>query len=139
MVAWAMRYILSRELWFLSSSSQPNRSGIDVVALNLAQGVTNNRPRKDSSSIAVELPSPISPVAAREADGDAFCAEGAWFKDHVVKSSVTTGGWQWVDDTTSANLQYCNHFNCHKLGYTADGAGKSLDILVSNNEWFFYL
>jgi hypothetical protein len=134
-----MRFILSRELWFLSSSTQPNRSGVDIVALNLAQGVTSNRPRKDSSSNAVELPTPISPVAAREADGDTFCAEGAWFKDHVVKSSATAGGWEWVDDTTSTNLQYCDHFNCHKLGYMADGASKSLDILVSSNAWFLYI
>jgi hypothetical protein len=29
-------------------------------------------------------------------------------------------------------LKYCDHFNCRKLGYRANGVGKSLDILVSN-------
>jgi hypothetical protein len=113
-------------LWFLSSSSQPDRfnaaswNGVDIAALNRFQGDGNsNRPRASSSSDAVVLPTPISPVAAREADGDTFCAEGAWFKDHAVKSSVVSGGWEWPNDTTSTNLQYCDHFNCNKLGYRA--------------------
>jgi hypothetical protein len=81
---------------------------------------------------AWQLPPPVSPIAAREADGDTFCAEGAWFKDQVVNSSVITGGWKWVDEATRGSLKYCNHFNCRKYGYQANGAGKSLDILVSN-------
>jgi hypothetical protein len=140
-----MRYILSRELWLLSSSTlQPDGydaaswSGVDIAALNRAQRVSNNNmPSTSSSSDAVvrgyvALPTPISPVAAREADGDTFCAEGASFKDHAVTNSVMTGGWEWVDDTSTTNMQYCDHFNCHKLGYRATGAMKSLDILVSN-------
>jgi hypothetical protein len=121
-----MRYILQRELTNLANDVKPVRA-IGSAAVNRGPSGSSS-----SSSNSVALPPPISPIAAREADGDTFCAEGAWFKDQVVKSSVITGGWHWFDDAPPGSLKYCDHFNCHKYGYRANGALKSLDILVSN-------
>jgi hypothetical protein len=135
-----MRYILTRELTALSSNPNPARheSAVEIAAAAPGKAQSNvNNINKNSkpasskpSSTALALPRPISPIAAREADGDTFCAEGAWFQKYVVKSSVTKDGWQWFDETTPINLKYCDHFNCHRLGYKANGALKSLDIMV---------
>ncbi|WIA23834.1 hypothetical protein OEZ85_013495 [Tetradesmus obliquus] len=120
LVAWAMRYILTRELTALSSTAVNNN-------------INNKNNNFGKNSLQLSLPSPVSPIAAREADGDTFCAEGAWFQKYVVKSSAAKDGWQWFDETTPINLKYCDHFNCHRLGYRATGAGKSLDIQVATN------
>jgi hypothetical protein len=140
-----MRYILQRELTDLASNVN-----INSYNDNLENVLVRPRPPPGSSSssrggsssgssssrgrgnTAWKLPLAVSPIAAREADGDTFCAEGVWFKDQVVASSVITGGWKWVDEATIGSLKYCDHFNCRKLGYRANGVGKSLDILVSN-------
>ncbi|KAF6264558.1 hypothetical protein COO60DRAFT_70863 [Scenedesmus sp. NREL 46B-D3] len=144
LVAWAMRYIFSRELSVLSTSLPPshddNAAGYSATEIAAGRAQHNNdnsnhrvtnQPRKPFGSGSDSLlPQPVSPVAASEADGDPFCAEGAWFRDYAVKGSVTEHGWEWVDGTTPLNLQYCRYFNCHRLGYRAEGVTKSLDVLV---------
>jgi hypothetical protein len=136
LVAWAMRNVLTRELTILSTNPGPARldAAVEIAAAAPAKSPNNNGNNKINvikpGILALALPKPVSPIAAREADGDTYCAEGAWFKQHVVKSSVTKDGWEWFDDGTPVNLKYCKHFNCRKLGYRATGAAKSLDILV---------
>jgi hypothetical protein len=83
----------------------------------------------------LELPKPVSPLAAKEADADTYCAEGVAFQKNVVAASVAAQGWQWKD--SSKVVEACaaaraakQAVNCDKWGYYNFGYGKSLELVV---------
>jgi hypothetical protein len=109
LVAWALRQLLSREL--------------GALAIGAGAG---------SAGIPPPLPMPVTPGAAREADGEPFCAEGAALQAHVRRAAAQAAGWAWTDDANASQQDWCSSPNCHKLGYTARGGGTALDITLDS-------
>lgn len=82
----------------------------------------------------------MSPLAAHEADGDPFCADGRDLDAAAIQSTVQSGGWQWSDSApgTAADIDACRaaraargaHVNCGNWGLSTKGVGKRLEFVV---------
>jgi hypothetical protein len=86
------------------------------------------------------LPHPVTPLAALEADGDTFCAEGRDMFDYVDQSTVATGGWNWTNsakgnkhdavECRTAKAAQGDRINCGNWGFDTHGFGKYLDFQI---------
>ncbi|WIA13825.1 hypothetical protein OEZ85_007371 [Tetradesmus obliquus] len=84
----------------------------------------------------LQLPKPVSPLAAQEADADSYCAEGLALQRHVVDASVVGQGWRWKDSSNVAEACAAARaakqpVNCDKWGAYNQGYGKSLELVVN--------
>jgi hypothetical protein len=86
------------------------------------------------------LPHPVTPLAALEADGDTFCAEGDELHGYVDQSTVAAGGWNWTNSVkgnmadrsacTIARAAQGDQVNCGNWGLATHGFGKYVDFQV---------
>jgi hypothetical protein len=115
MVAFALRSTLQQEL--------------SHIAAGAAVGTT--RPR---------LPAPVSPLAALEADGDTFCAEGRDLGDYVDQSTARAGSWKWTNSAMGSEYDHksCaaakaargDRVNCGNWGLSTHGFAKYLEFQI---------
>jgi hypothetical protein len=93
-----------------------------------------------SAAVQVRLPSPVSPLAALEADGDTFCAEGRDLDGVVDQSTVRANNWTWTNtalgserdklDCVRAAAARGDSVNCGNWGLSTAGFGRYLDFEI---------
>lgn len=72
-----------------------------------------------------QLPPPVGPLAAEEADGDPTCAMDQAFKS--VVNAAESVWWTWGTDGSFAG---CPHDHCRVWGYRAKGRGRVLNMML---------
>lgn len=133
-VAYTMKQTLAAELSALISNPSASLAGnqaanaqmmADIIRSTIYQG----------TAFSPLLPTPVSPVAAQQADTDAFCAEGRSFRRYVQTHNGSTSGsggspasWTW---STLGIGKHCPSENCNAWGFQATGVGNYLDVIIN--------
>uniref|UniRef100_A0A383WFL8 SGNH hydrolase-type esterase domain-containing protein n=1 Tax=Tetradesmus obliquus TaxID=3088 RepID=A0A383WFL8_TETOB len=92
------------------------------LTLSNVMAATRGAPRSPQQQ-QLPVPAPISPKAAAEAGVDPFCAEAVHLEQYATNSS----GWSWGEGPHGLP---CPHPNCIAWGFSATGAGKTLEFTI---------
>jgi hypothetical protein len=137
----------------MADAMHPNTKGHRIIGSGLVafalrstlqqelSHIAADAPPAAAAGAAAQLPEAVSPLAAREADGDTFCADGRGLDGFVLQSSVQENGWQWTDSApgTAMDVDACRtaraargyKVNCGNWGLSTRGVGKHLEFVIN--------
>ncbi|WIA09726.1 hypothetical protein OEZ85_009106 [Tetradesmus obliquus] len=135
LVAYAMQRMLARELKVMGNGDAagglPGGMPYDCDGAGAPAG-----PAGGASGVLVDaVIRPVSPLAAQEADGDPWCVESLAFQHwHNTTSQPKPRQWTWQDAAVQdGTRRYCDHYNCYRMGLTANRPGSALTLTVDTS------
>lgn len=100
-----------------------------TVGNNTIVNSTRSSPRRHGAMASAESSTTAADLRGTST-GDTSEFSGVTSASYTTGDAESATDWIWSDDT-AGTMDGCTSFNCRKFGYSAEGAGKYLEVLIN--------